>query len=308
MFVLQKINLYWRMARPKQLAAVVLVYSWGLLHALSTPAAFRPAVYLAGLATVLLASASIHYANEYADYETDALTVRTPFSGGSGALQAYGAPKKMALHAAQTALASAGLTAVFAYASGLLPFISLPLLALGIVGGWMYSLHPPALAWRGWGELTNAFLGGMLLPAWGFSVQAGRVDGRVFLASLPFMLHVFNNLLATTWADRRADRHVGKFTLATRWPVGRLRRLYFLVVALAYLTLLLLGGRLFPVPLVWLTMILLPLAVWAGHAYTRQHSPFPSVLVMVQFLIIQLGGCLMMLLRPALFATAGMGS
>lgn len=304
---LQKINLYWRMARPKQLAAVVLVYSWGILMTLSTPAAFRPSVYLAGLVTVLLASASIHYANEYADYETDALTIRTPFSGGSGALQEYGAPRKVALRAAQITLGIGSLLAVFAYLSGFLPFISLLLLGLGIAAGWMYSLRPLALAWRGWGELTNAFLGGTLLPVWGFSVQAERVDERVFLASLPFMLHVFNNLLATTWADRRADRRVGKLTLATRWPSARLRKLYFLVVATAYLALFLLGGRLSPLPLVWPTMLLLPLAIWAGWVYTRQHSPFPSVLVMVLFLMIQLGGCLLMLLRPATFATAGAG-
>ena len=171
----------------------------------------------------------------------------------------------------------------------------------------MYSLRPLALAWRGWGELANAFLGGMLLPAWGYSVQAAQVDWRIFLLSLPFMLHVFNNLLATTWADRQADHHVGKFTLATRWPADRLRTLYYLVVTAAYLTLFLIGGWLLPYVFVWLTMLLLPLAIWAGHVYTRQHSPFPSVLVMVQFLIIQLGGCLMMLLRPAVFAAAATG-
>jgi 1,4-dihydroxy-2-naphthoate octaprenyltransferase len=305
MAYLEKISLYWHMARPAQLVAVTLVYSWGLLIALPWLDAFRPLSYVSGLSALLLASASIHYANEYADYETDAPAVRTPFFGGSGALQEYGAPRETALRAAQVTLIAGLMAALTATVFGLLPFLALPLLLLGIIGDWMYSLPPVALARRGWGELTNAFLGGMLLPIWGFTVQAGRLEWRMFLLTLPFMLHVFVNLLATTWADREADRRVGKFTLATRWSVANLRALYFLSVAAAYLSLFLMRDWLLPGRLVWLTALLLPLALWAGYSYARQHSPFPSVFVMVLFLIMQLAGCLALLLGPHLLAFAG---
>lgn len=308
MSAFQKINLYWRMARPPQLLAVALVYSWGFLHALSGLNEFPAVTYFVALSVLLLVSASIHYANEYADYDTDALTKRTPFSGGSGALQDYGAPREAALRAALVALIVGILIALLTYLSGLLPLVSLLLLLLGLAGGWMYSLRPLALAWRGWGELTNAFLGGMLLPVWGFSVQAAHIDGRIILLSLPFMLLVFNNLLATTWADRRADRQVGKFTLATRWPAGRLRKVYFLVGTITYLVLLVAGSRLLPNILVWITLLLLPLTLWAGNVYTRRHSPFPSVVVMVMFLVIQLGGCLVMLAGPQVLALFELGT
>jgi 1,4-dihydroxy-2-naphthoate octaprenyltransferase len=255
---------------------------------------------------LLLASASIHYANEYADSETDALTIRTPFSGGSGALQAYGAPREKALHAALMTLITGLMTAVIAAGFDLLPLVTLPLLALGIGGGWMYSLRPLRLAWRGWGELANAFLGGMLLPVWGFSVQVGNVDWGVILLSLPFMLHVFINLLATTWADKQADQQVGKFTLATRWPVARLRGLYFLVVALAYFSLFFFQGWSLPGAVVLLTIALLPVTLWAGYAYTRRHSPFPSVLVMVLFLIIQLSWQLVRIINPQVIDRLGL--
>lgn len=291
MSYLQTLTFYLRMARPTQLVAVILVYSWGILLALP-PDASQLLTYLIGLLALLLASASIHYANEYADFGTDALTVRTPFSGGSGALKEFGAPRETALKAAKITLAPGLLLALGATVLGLLPRVALLILALGALGDWMYSLPPLKLAWRGWGELVNAFLGGMLLPTFGFSVVATRLDWRIFLLTLPFMLFVFANLLATTWADRYADREVGKLTLATRWPANRLRRLYFLAVVTAYILTLFLRNWLLPGPLVWLLIPLLFLTLWAGYSYTRRHSPFPSVLVMVLFLLFQLGVCL----------------
>jgi hypothetical protein len=71
------------------------------------------------------------------------------------------------------------------------------ILALGTLFGWMYSLKPLALGWRGLGELDNAVLGGLLLPFYGYVVQAGTVDVGVILALLPFGASAFVNLLAT---------------------------------------------------------------------------------------------------------------
>jgi 1,4-dihydroxy-2-naphthoate octaprenyltransferase len=48
---------------------------------------------LAGALALLSAAMAVHYANEYADAETDALTVRTPSSGGSGALERTDLPR-----------------------------------------------------------------------------------------------------------------------------------------------------------------------------------------------------------------------
>ena len=50
-----------------------------------------PSFLLAVSAGVLI-SISIHYVNEYADVETDRITQRTAFSGGSGALPESGLP------------------------------------------------------------------------------------------------------------------------------------------------------------------------------------------------------------------------
>jgi len=292
----QLLLLFVRMSRPSQLLAVILVYAWGALVAAVLLNGLNFATFLMGLAPLLLVSASIHYANEYADHETDALTDRTPFSGGSGALADYGAQPVLALRAAWVTLSLGLVLTAALILLDVLTLLSLPLLLLGAAGGWMYSLRPLALAWRGWGELDNALLGGVLLPAYGFAVQSGVLDQRIILLSLPFGLLVFVNLLATTWADGRADRQVGKFTLATRWPVLRLRLLYILVVLLAFALLLSYLDWLLPAPLVWANLLILPLALAAGWTYTRWRSPFPSVLVMVLFVSLQVAGWLALLL------------
>ena len=71
-------------------------------------------------------------------------------------------------------------------------------LVIGAFGGWMYSLPPLALSWRGWGELTNALLGGTLLPLYGYVTLSGRVEWTFLLVCLPFTLLAFANLLAVT--------------------------------------------------------------------------------------------------------------
>ena len=292
----QTLHLHLRLARPDQLLAVTLVYIWGVLLALghTLPGTAVLPSALAGLLPLLLVSASIHYANEYADAETDALTQRTPFSGGSGALAAFGADRRVALADAILSLAAGLVLAALLLWLGWLPPLALGLLLLGALGGWMYSLPPLALAWRGWGELDNALLGGILLPAYGFAVLVGRLDAAALWVTLPFALLVFVNLLATTWADRAADAQVGKWTLATRWPVRRLRLLYGTAVVLVLLALLALRGPLLPDPLFWASLLVLPAALWAGLAYTRRHSPFPSVFTMILFLLVQLGGRLLL--------------
>ena len=57
-----------------------------------------------GFTTLLRISISVHNANEYADFETDSLTTRTPSAGGSGALQENDLSARIALMGAWAAL------------------------------------------------------------------------------------------------------------------------------------------------------------------------------------------------------------
>ncbi len=276
------------MARPMQMVAVGAVYVLGQIRALASDTSLNIPSFFFGLLALGAVSLSIHYANEYADFETDSRTIRTPFSGGSGALPKSGLPRQIALWAAWVVLAAGVAFASWGFELGHLSGAAIAILAIGGFLGWMYSLKPLALAWRGLGELDNALLGGVLLPAYGFVVQTRSLDWVTVAGWLPFGALVYLTLLATTWADRKADAYVGKRTLATLWPVRRLRMMYLLAVVLAFCLLLLLAGWSLPPLVVWSSFLVLPISVWGAWSYTRAHSPFPSVVAMGGYLVIQL--------------------
>ncbi len=140
-----------KMSRPAQLLAIILVYLYGSIVAWVNNANIDLNAFFLGLLVVLLVSASIHLTNEYADFETDALTQRTLFSGGSGALQDLGLNPRVALVSAWWALLIGSILAVIGFIFGLLNSMALGVLFLGAFLGWMYSLRPFALAWHGWG-------------------------------------------------------------------------------------------------------------------------------------------------------------
>ena len=116
----------WRMSRPAQLALIALVYALGVAMALGRGATAEAGAVALGLAALLPVAASVHYANEYADVETDALADRTPFSGGSGALPASGVDRRVVLQAAIGTLALGGTLAVHEVGlAGVLVLVSL---------------------------------------------------------------------------------------------------------------------------------------------------------------------------------------
>jgi 1,4-dihydroxy-2-naphthoate octaprenyltransferase len=276
------------MSRPIQLVAVSLVYTLGTFIAMGQDIELNESTLLLGYLALIPTSASIHFANEYADHETDALTERTPFSGGSGALQRTGVHPVVAIRAAWVSLILGAVIYVTAFMAGFLTLSVGAVLAFGAFFGWMYSLPPLQLAWHGWGELDNALLGGVALPVYGYTVHVGSADLAVVIACIPFGLLVFINLLATTWADRDADAKVGKFTLATRWSIPQLRRLYLLGAISPFVLLSLFSGTLLPEVVVTSSFLVIPLVAAGAITYTRIHNPFPTVSAMVAHLLIQI--------------------
>ena len=283
----ETITVLWRMARPTHLLLIASVYTLGATMALALGAAYDGQLLFFGLLVLLIVSSSVHYANEYADWETDALTQRTLFSGGSGALPSSAVPRRVALRAGWVGLAVGSILALLGWAAGALNSTALFILAIGTFLGWMYSVEPLALAWKGWGELDNAVVGGMALPLFGFAALAGAVDFPIVAACVPFVALVFLNLLATTWPDREADLAVGKRMLATRWSPVRLRRVYWAVAVLFFLMFPLLVGWSLPPRVAWSSYLVAPLVIIGGLFYTKGRSPLPSVAAMVTMAVVQ---------------------
>jgi len=282
-----------RMARPDQIVAVFVVSLTGMLIA-------TPAMDIMGLLNLIsdhtftfliliLSAMSIHYANEYADVDTDAMTQRTQFSGGSGAIAMGWVTPTMAY----IAMWFTGILSMLLAFIGLILQIILPIkfliLCVGLFGGWMYSLKPLKLAWRGWGELDNALLGGALLLFYGYSAVTGSIDVYIIWIAIPFTILVFLNLLATTWADKEADGMVGKNTLAVQYDVIFLRRL-FGGMRLAFVVMTVLVSFSLPQPILFLALMI-PVFImvgWGFRTYTKIHSPHPTVLAMIVMMSVQL--------------------
>ena len=275
------------MARPMIMLSVILVYGLGALVARAFNYGLNVPNFSYGLLTIVVMSLSIHYVNEYADYETDALTTTTPYSGGSGAIPNGLIPRELALQAGWVTLIAGIILSIIGIIAGWLPLINFPILVLGAFGGWMYSMPPLKLAWRGWGEADNAFLGGILLPIYGFVVQSRVWDWDAIHAFIPFMLFVFLNLLGTTWADRIADKQVGKYTLATKYHLIQLKALYVIVAGSAIIFLVICAVNVLLENIAINSLIVAPFVIWGAIRYTHTEQPHASVHTMVVLLIVQ---------------------
>ena len=160
------------------------------------------------LVGALLAHVSVNLLNEYDDFRSglDELTVRTPFSGGSGSLPSH---PEAAVATLVAGLICVSLTAAiglyFAFVKGV------ALLPLGLAGLLLVLAYTP------W--VTRRPILCLLAPGLGFGpfmvmgtafVLAGHYSWSAFAASLPPMFLVSELLLVNQFPDVDADRRVGR--------------------------------------------------------------------------------------------------
>lgn len=262
------------LSRPLILLGMVLVQGLGTAIAIGSGHRWDWGAFLWGYVALVFCAVSVNFVNEYADIETDRLTTKTRYSGGSGVLPKGLVPRWVAL-AAGWASASAGIViAALGVAAGALSWAALGVLALGTFLGWMYSLPPLKLAWNGLCEAGNAFIGGMILPLYGYSVLARTADVWVLWACLPYALLLFTTAMATSYPDRAADQRVGKRTLATWLDARALRRIYALASVLSFVALGVLAVRwLIPPQVLVTSFVALPAVVIGYRAYTWEINP-----------------------------------
>jgi len=255
-----------RMTRPLILVSTFSSWFLGVAIALGLVYAFSWTSFAYGLIVMLLVSSSIHLVNEYADFETDKLTRRTLYNGGSGVLPSGLVPRIWAINAAIITAVSGFILQWVAIWTGLHPPEALTITLIGTAGGWIYSL-PPRLAWRGLGEVWNTFLGAWLLPYLGFVQMSRLLFPWILVSVLPITLFAFNNLLAVTWPDRVADAVVGKNTLATRLKPGTLRFMHGCCTLLSLAGLMLIN---LPSLVVWSSLVAYPVMAIGWYNYTRR--------------------------------------
>ena len=239
--------------RPAQVSAVAF---WG--HA--------ALALLAGLC----AHVSVNMLNEFVDARTglDDRTVRTPFSGGSGTLQAH--PEL-----AMAALWGGVLTLVLAALMGLallawLPGVWMQMAPLGLLGLALVAGYSPWIARHPWLCLVAPGAGfGLVMVAGTACVLSGLHSVQAWgLSLVPFAL-VNNLLLLNQFPDVDADRSVGRRTLPVALGRAACTRVALAQWALAYAVIV--GGVLlagWPAGSL-LGLLTLPLAAQAGGALRR---------------------------------------
>jgi 1,4-dihydroxy-2-naphthoate octaprenyltransferase len=275
------------MARPVIITAAVLANLAGLAMAHHDLGEVNYGVAALGMAIVLAATVMGHYLDEYTDQDTDSLTKRTLISGGSGVLPSGAIDSRWAL-VMSAALGGAALAfAAMGYLTGLLNSSYLLMLGVAMVLGYSYSMPPLRLARRGWGEVTNAFLGTLMLFS-GYLPQAGNISVSAALRSLPVFLAILANLIGVHWADREADERVGKRTLVVLLK-GKSRALFPVLLVGIYASVLVFSN-LYSISMLVAYMMTVPVALWAFWAFRRDGGPYPGSLLMVSILLANIVG------------------
>ena len=208
-----------RAARPNFLTLTPVCVLIGIGAAIQTQAHVSVGDCLLVLCGALLAHISVNLLNEYDDFRSglDSLTVRTPFSGGSGSLPAH--PE------AAAATRAAGLLSLGATAAVGLYFVyekGIALLPLGLAGLVLVVAYTPLV--------TRRPLLCLLAPGFGFGplmvvgtafVLCERYSWIALVASMAPLCLVSELLLFNQFPDIDADRQVGRRHLPI--VVGRRR-------------------------------------------------------------------------------------
>jgi len=164
----------------------------------------RTVLALVGLVALHVA---VNVFNEVSDHRTgiDRRTKRTPFSGGSGTLQAGGIAPRTALTFGIVCFAiGAAIGLYLVWRTGW------PLLVIGLLGAFTIVAYTDLLTKISLGELA-AGLGLGALPVLGTAfVQDGRLGPAAFAAAVPSLLMTFDLLLLNEFPDEEADRAGGR--------------------------------------------------------------------------------------------------
>jgi 1,4-dihydroxy-2-naphthoate octaprenyltransferase len=257
-----------RLGRPQFLVGGFVLYGLGGALAVAGGAAFDPWRYAWGQLVVTATQLMTHYANDYFDLEADRAN-RTPtrWSGGSRILPDGALAPVVALRASRVLLVvAAGAALVMARRGGLEPL----LLSAAMIGlAWGYSAPPLRLCARGLGELTTALVVTLLVPLFGYDLQAGALAAPIFFAAaLPCALQ-FAMLLAIEFPDAAGDAAVGKRTLVVRLGALPAARLYAATTLAAFGALPLLARAGLPARIAAAPVLLAPIAIWQSVRVAR---------------------------------------
>lgn len=210
-----RLALWWLAARPKTLPAAAAPVLVGSACAFADGHfAWRPA--LAALAGALALQIAANFANDVFDYEKGADTHARV--GPVRAVQAGWVSPAVMRRALAAVIALALL--IGAYLTSVAGPIIVGLGLVSIAAALAYTGGPYPLGYNGLGDICVFIFFGLVAVAGTYFVQAGRVSGLAWLASVPIGCLATAILVVNNVRDAPTDTLAGKRTLVVRWGRG----------------------------------------------------------------------------------------
>ncbi|MDF9409707.1 1,4-dihydroxy-2-naphthoate polyprenyltransferase [Pelotomaculum isophthalicicum JI] len=203
-------KVWWRLMRPHTLTASFIPVLIGTSLALAKSGRINYPIFLAMLAACLFIQGATNIFNEYYDFKRGLDTMDSVGIGGAIVRDGIGA---------KTVFYSAIILLIITVFLGLfISFNSSWLVA--IVGaacmltGYLYSGGPWPIAYTPYGELVAGVFMGPVIILLSFFIQAGTVDLKILLISVPTAVLIGAILMSNNIRDLDGDKKNGRRTLA----------------------------------------------------------------------------------------------
>lgn len=265
--------------RPSFLALTFACVFLGASTVIANQSSVNISLFFLALLGALLAHISVNTLNEYFDFKSglDLETIKTPFSGGSGALPQN--PEMVGTVLAVGVLSSVALLMigsffVWQYGTGIMPIGITGLVIIATYTGWI-NKHPfICLIAPGLG------FGFLMVAGTQFVLQGQYTPLSWLVAVIPFFL-VNNLLLLNQYPDIKADANAGRYHLPIAYGIKHSNIVYglFSLATVAIIIGYILTGHL---PMLSLIALLpMPLAFFSLYGavkYGESIGDFPQYL------------------------------
>lgn len=183
-----------KLGRPQYLAGNFLLFTMGALLALILGSEFVLSKFILGYSILLTAHLSVHYSNDYFDFDVDHLTTTSAISGGSGVLVKNPELKEFSKWFSLITMGiSISLAAIFTIVFNY-PITFFLFLLFGNILAWFYTAPPVKLVYRRLGEVAN-IIAVIIFLGTGYFVLKGTLDLPFFVFTIPvvFLQIIFIN-------------------------------------------------------------------------------------------------------------------
>jgi 1,4-dihydroxy-2-naphthoate octaprenyltransferase len=230
-----KLRAWLQASRPLAQANVAIPLLFGQALALDVCGTFACRPLLVAFAFGVAVQLFIVYANDAADWESDAKNETfNRYSGGSRVVPEGKLTADELLVGAAVAVGVMLLLAIWAWLALGRAWL-IVIIALSALLTWAYSFRPIRLSYRGHGEWLQAIGVGVVLPIAGFYLQCGDIDRLSWLTMAPSFVLGWAGNLTTALPDTSSDAATGKRTYAVRRGERAARRDSLVGIALAAL-------------------------------------------------------------------------